>query len=489
MDTNLLYRNATTLLLVTAASALSGVLGCAPTEPVVEPPSTKPDSQFLAAATASSGDVYATGYVNIPVGQGNLHTSLLLLRKYNASQQPVWERKYPDATQGGYIEAMSASLPTDNGGKYIQVANDGSVYVLARLQQPENYGAAHNKLDYDIALLKYSASGSLLWTRYIDWLAKDFPRGLEIGADGNIYLQGRTIKSTIPGIPEVYPSTDLFNEFVASYNSNGDIRWRVNFNASGQNYVGNMQFRSDGIYLTAATATNTCGNLYKVDYSGHLALVSSGPLPVCPDRAMLVGDSAVFTPATTGNAESSIVALDNPSSLAASLAWHDIAISYLQVDSEAYAFTELWGQLPDRRQPDAFFALLGGFYSFTDADGEMQTEQKSLLVHATTSGNVLSIVPIDHDYITSAHLTGGLNLYQRASGDVVISVYIEEIGYPLDSSIQLVDYDDHAVTTYSFTGWLNSVTGLETGQQPVIAGSRLVNEIWTPSLWRLDQGQ
>jgi len=494
MNTDFRFRWAAKLIPLAAALTLATVMGC---NPVVQttPPSTKPDSQYFAGTETASGDVYATGYQNIAVGVDNYYTSVLVLRKFDKNQKLLWERQYPDPTKSEYLTAMSASLPTDNAGKFIQVASDGSVYVAAELQQPANYGVGHSKVDYDIALLKYSADGSLQWIRYVDLRTKDFPRGLQIGPDGNIYLQGRTIKFTTPSIEEVAPSIDFYNDFIASFNSNGGVRWRVNFNKPGENATASMQFRSDGIYLAESAGFDSCDSLYKIDYAGYLTTVLSSSQPGCSNfsHEILVGNRVILTPVTTGSSTSTIVSLSNPNSIETTIAWQDIAVSYLHADNTGYTYTELWQELPDRLQPNAFFALLSGTYHFIDADGEERNfVNATLLVHATTDGDVLAIVPMTDDKITSAYLRGGLKLAQKASGDVVVSVYIEDMEFlRADSNIHLIDYNSHTVTDYPFASgnWLSSITGLESGQTPLVVGSRYVNDIWTPSIRQFDQGQ
>jgi len=486
MDTNQLYRSAARLIPVAAASALITLFGCVPTEPVITPPSTKPDSQYFGGVETASGDVYATGYLNIPVGVGNYYASSFVLRKFDAKQKLLWERQYPDPTQSGYITAMSQSLPTDNAGKFIQLAGDGSVYVAAKLQKPGNYGKAHADVDYDIALLKYSANGDLLWTKYVDLKKKDSPLDLQLDANGNLYLQGRTVTLTVPVAADVVFNVDFFHDFVASYNSNGDFRWKIDFNAPGVNYMDNMQFQDDGFYMGGRKGGKNCGTIYKADFAGHIAPVSPYPPATCPYLAVVVGDHAVFNPSTSGDNTSVILALNNLGSIEKTITWNDIVLPTIHADAGS-AYVEY--QLADRLQPNSFFVLLSGGYDVNGPDGPWDTVTQ--LVHMNSSGDVLSIVPITNADGTSAGLLGHARLTQTASGDVIISTVLE---YPTDSGggdFYVVNYNSHAVTNYSLApnSLLSSFTGLGVGQQRLVVGSQFADGVWTPVIKRFDQVQ
>jgi len=485
MDTNQLYRNAARLIPAAAASTLITLAGCIPV-PGPTPPSTKPDSQYFGGAKTASGDVYATGYLNIPVGVGNSYASSFVLRKFDAKQKLLWERQYPDSAQNGYLTALSTSLPTDNAGKFIRVAGDGSVYVAAKLQKVSNYGKAHSAVDYDVALMKYSASGNLSWIRYVDLLKKDFPLDLELDANGNVYLQGRTIKLTTPGVQEVVPSYDYYNDFVASFNGNGDLRWRLDFNGQGQNITGDMQFKNDGFYMTVVTGDDGCGNLYKVDFAGHIAPVSADPLAACPGHGTVVGDHVVFNPASAGEEKYMILALNNLGLIEKTITFHDIVSSHLHATD---GFTAPQYELLDQQQPNSFFVFTIGAYEINGPDTPWVSIPQ--LIQMSSKGDVLSIVPIVNPDGTEATVYGDLELTQAASGDVIIGSYAEDPADLVGGNIYVVNYNSHAVTHYSFApgSWLSSITGLEIGQQPLVVGSKFVNGIWTPSIKRFDQGQ
>lgn len=121
------------------------------------------DESFSSVATDSSGNAYFAGSTS-SFGAGGVD---VLLTKYNSAGQLVWSR-----TWGG-----SGS----EGGNGVGVDTSGNVYVTGATS---SFGAGW----YDVFLVKFDGSGTLLWSR--TWGGSSYDAGYDLAFDagGNVYV-------------------------------------------------------------------------------------------------------------------------------------------------------------------------------------------------------------------------------------------------------------------------------------------------------------
>lgn len=123
----------------------------------------------------------------------------ILLLKYNVSGQLLWEQ-----TWGGLSSDQARALAIDNGS---------NSYITG-------FSSSFGTVAEDVIVLKYNASGSLVWERQID-LGGDYgERGLGIALDNesNVYVSGAHYNYIfmVGWIPRL---------FVLKLNATGDLQW------------------------------------------------------------------------------------------------------------------------------------------------------------------------------------------------------------------------------------------------------------------------
>ncbi len=148
------------------------------------------------AVTADKSlNIYVLGTTEGLLGKEKIGGEDFFVRKYNSAGQEVW------TVQGGspdqYIHAAG-----------VQVAEDGSVYVLGNTSGPFDGHALIGQQDY--FLIKYSASGEKLWSR-------------QVGKE-NVYINTLYLGMDTAG--QVYVVTSANRQyFVEKFDENGTYLW------------------------------------------------------------------------------------------------------------------------------------------------------------------------------------------------------------------------------------------------------------------------
>ncbi len=152
-------------------------------------------------ATDSSGNVYVTGGT-WSFGVGN--TSLFLL-KFDSSGTLLWQK-----TWGGAV---------DNHGYGVAVDALGGVYVTG---YTDSFGTGES----DVLLLKFNATGGLLWQRTWGGPGTNFGYGVAVGASESIYVTGITAGS----------GDVNFQVPLLVFNSTGSLMSQITWGGSNTNY-------------------------------------------------------------------------------------------------------------------------------------------------------------------------------------------------------------------------------------------------------------
>jgi subtilisin family serine protease len=149
-----------------------------------------PDTVAWSASTAdASGHLYTTGNTFV-LGNG----TDVLLTKYDPEGTLLWQQTYDHQGHNDY-------------GVAILYHANGELTVAAAL---------HDATDsFDVGLLRYDASGTLLWSTTYDYEGQyDVPTALAEDAQGNLYVCAASLGS----------STDL-DYLTLAYQSNGTLLW------------------------------------------------------------------------------------------------------------------------------------------------------------------------------------------------------------------------------------------------------------------------
>ena len=155
------------------------------------------------------------------------------------AQDLLWVRQTGSA---GLDQAMSVAI-NSAGNAYTGGYTDGTL--------GGNVGGnpgGPNAGGYDIALIKYSASGTPLWTRQIGSAADDLAYGVAVDSAGNVYITGNT-RGNLGG-----PNAGGSDIFLAKYNPAGTLLWM-------------RQAGSAGFEFTYGVSTDGAGNAYITGYT------------------------------------------------------------------------------------------------------------------------------------------------------------------------------------------------------------------------------
>lgn len=213
-----------------------------------------------AAGVASDGsnNAYVVGetYGSLAGSRGG---SDIFLRKYNASGGVVWTKQFgtPDYDSAGDVAVYGSN-----------------VYVAG--YTPGNL--AGSKGSYDAFIRKYSSSGSVLWTRQFGTSAEDLAMDVAVDGSGNLYVVGYTYGSlggTNGGEADM---------FIRKYTASGSVSWTKQLHYSLGDYAYGVAVSGSSVYLVghfyfnAASSTDADVRIVKYSTSGsQLWNTSYGP--------------------------------------------------------------------------------------------------------------------------------------------------------------------------------------------------------------------
>lgn len=182
------------------------------------------DDQVSSVSVGGGGDVAVTGHAGLAASGGPVH----FLRQYGSDGSLDWSHN---------MSWLTAAVTT---------ASDGSVYVAGRV-----FGTLPGQSSVDAAdavVQKYSASGSLLWTRQFGTSLPDRVLAASAGSDGGVVVAGLTYGA--------FPGETILGEedvFVRKYDADGVVLWTRQFGTSMDEWGPSVSVGSDGVVAVAAT--------------------------------------------------------------------------------------------------------------------------------------------------------------------------------------------------------------------------------------------
>ncbi len=224
----------------------------------------------------ANGNSYVTGYFYSPTITFDTATLTssgggdIFIVKYDASGNVVWVK-----SAGGTYYDYGQSIAVDaNGNSYVTGIFGSSTITFGST-------TLTNSGDYDVYIVKYDASGNVVWAKSAGGTNEDKGYGIAVDAIGNSYVTGWFSSSTI-----TFGSTTLTNSgsddiFVVKYDSSGnvmraksaggtsnDLGYGIAVDASGNSYVTGY-FSSSTITFRARRLLNNGGYDVFVAKIGH----------------------------------------------------------------------------------------------------------------------------------------------------------------------------------------------------------------------------
>ncbi|MFD2523024.1 hypothetical protein [Emticicia soli] len=138
-------------------------------------------------------------------------------------------------------------------GSSIQVAEDiavdasGNVYVTGFFLGSTNFGGTIINAvgNYDMFVVKYNASGALVWVRTAGSTGADQGNKIRLDASGNVYVGG-TFSGTITFGATTVTSMGSTDIFITKYNVNGTVQWALPSGGIGAEFMGDIALDSNG---------------------------------------------------------------------------------------------------------------------------------------------------------------------------------------------------------------------------------------------------
>ncbi len=274
-----------TFLTVTVALVTMHVNAQAPTWSWAKTSGGSSNEEVIGAWVDASGNSYATGTFSsssITFGSTTFNNgggSDYFLTKYDASGNVLW--------------AKSATGSNNDVGYGVTGDASGNLYVVgtsnsATLTFGSNTLALHGY--DDIFVVKYDASGNVLWAKSAGGNANDIGQGICVDGNGNSYITGYFASPNI-----AFGSTTLVNGggndfYETAYDPSGNVLWAKNAggssneegmgivaDANGNTYV-TGGFSSSSITFGSTTFNNGGGSDYfltKYDASGNVLWAKS----------------------------------------------------------------------------------------------------------------------------------------------------------------------------------------------------------------------
>lgn len=140
-----------------------------------------------------------------------------------------------------------------------KVGADGSVYMLADVTK--KVAGQEIRGEQDVALLKYDAAGQLVFARTLGASDEASGLGLALSADGKIAVAG-SVKGVLNGATEgVLNSTDdQTDSFVTVYDSEGQELWTQSRGGRAADEASEVAFGADGtVYVSGRTSSSLVG--------------------------------------------------------------------------------------------------------------------------------------------------------------------------------------------------------------------------------------
>jgi len=147
----------------------------------------------------------------IPVGAGDI-----FIVKYNSNGNVLWAK-----SAGGSGDDLAYSVATDALGNVYMAGSFNSVTITFGSTTLTNAGSPYN----DIFIVKYDTSGNVLWAKSAGGSSSEEARSVTADATGNFYVVGDYQSSSITFGSTTLTNVGSSDMFVVKYDASGNVLW------------------------------------------------------------------------------------------------------------------------------------------------------------------------------------------------------------------------------------------------------------------------
>lgn len=226
----------------------------------------------------------------------------VLFKAFSFAQAPNYNWVSNNNTSG---QEDSYSIAIDSVNKVIYSCGyiDQNGAFPGLLSSEMNYGGGNGSSDGYLA--KYDFNGNLIWVVNMGSTGNDEVRAVSLGIDGNVYLTGFGQQSGLwfksIGTPNYTLASNSNNSdvFIASYTSNGSVRWVRRGGGIGNDYAQTITTTKNsvvvmGTYKDAATfGSFSTTNLYNTFHNHFIVSYNFSGTPLWLAEAKSNGDDGI----------------------------------------------------------------------------------------------------------------------------------------------------------------------------------------------------
>ena len=205
-------------------------------------------------STDASGNVFIAGYFASPTitfgttTLTNTNSSWdIFIVKYDSSGNVLWAK-----SAGGTAYDIGNSVSTDAIGNVFMTGIYYSPTITFGITTLTN---ANNVAD--IFIVKYDASGNVLWAKSAEGTWYDLSYGVCTDVIGNVFITGAFYSPTITFGTTTLTNVNAANDiFIVKYDASGNVLWAKSAGGAGSD-------------LSSGVCTNASGNIFITGYFGN----------------------------------------------------------------------------------------------------------------------------------------------------------------------------------------------------------------------------
>ncbi|HUT81224.1 MAG TPA: SBBP repeat-containing protein [Candidatus Bathyarchaeia archaeon] len=208
-------------------------------------------------AVFNDGICYVTGFTlsnNFPIlnAYDDTHNGYdVFITKFSASGALLWSTFLGGSSME---EGFGITIATD--GSCFAIGRTVSQNFPITINAYDN---SYNGGEYDAFVTRFSASGALLWSTYLGGTLYDTANDIAVADDGSCFITGYTKSNDFPIMKAYDKTINgnLTDAFVVKFSNSGSLIWSTFLGGNSDDYGGCIALTNDGsCYVTGASSSS-----------------------------------------------------------------------------------------------------------------------------------------------------------------------------------------------------------------------------------------